>query len=70
MLDLDILQADDIIYLGILFKLSIAKIHLYCEEGRKIGNNVAIYGNIKFKDVIKQIGNVIVCSETCKSLSF
>lgn len=70
MLDLDLLQSDDVMFLTILFKLPITKIHLYCEEGKKIGNNVPIYNSMKFKDLLKEIGNVISCVATCKSLIF
>ncbi len=70
MLDLDILQPDDVVFIPYMFKLLTTKLHMFCQEGKKVGNGSAIYTTMKFKDVLKEISNAIVNSASFKSLTF
>lgn len=71
MLDIDLLQADDVPCMSILLKLSITKIHLYCQQNKKLGpNSSPIYNSYKFKDVLKEISEALTHLESLKSLIF
>lgn len=65
------MQPDDIVFVGILFGLPIVKICLFCQEGKKVGSNSApIYATMRFKDVLREIGNAVMNVPVFRSLIF
>lgn len=70
MLDLDLLQPDDVVFVPYMFRLLITRLHMFCQESKKVGNGSPIYATMKFKDVLKEVANAIVNTASFKSLTF
>lgn len=61
-LDLDLIQADDINVISILFALPVLKIVLFCQEGKegkKVNGQTPIYGSVKFREFFKCVGKAV-----------